>query len=102
MTEYQKILIGLLGLTHPEALASSRSQQAASASTPEGAPGQSPSAGSPLDRLKGPLLHMVRAIKFTWAALAVGSRTTTMADNSELLRDLAKHAERLYGRERTC
>ena len=97
MTEYQKILIGLLGLTHPEALASSRIQGAASTSAPECASGRSPGEGSPLGRLKRPLLHMVRAIKFTLAALTVGSRTITMADNSELLRDLARHAERLYG-----
>jgi len=97
MTEYQKILIGLLGLTHPEALVSSRTQRAASTSEPACASGRSPSAGSPRERLKGLLLHTVRAIKFTLAALTVGSRTVTMADNSEPLRDLAKHAERLYG-----
>jgi hypothetical protein len=43
------------------------------------------------------LQNFVRALKFTLAALAIGSRTVPLADNRQLVRDLAARAACLYG-----
>jgi hypothetical protein len=43
------------------------------------------------------LTNFVRQVKFTLSALAIGSRTVGLADNRELVRDLAARAACLYG-----
>ena len=45
------------------------------------------------------MTNFVRQLKFTLSALAIGSRTVALADNSQLVRDLAARAAYLYGRE---
>ena len=43
------------------------------------------------------LTNFVREVKFTLSALAIGSRTVPLADNRQLVRDLAARAACLYG-----
>jgi hypothetical protein len=93
MTEFQKIAIGILGLTHPEMF------------IPRRRSGHKPTAkitpdhGStePGRRGEGPVARTIRAFRFMLAALAIGSRTLGLADNSELRRDLRARARLLYG-----
>jgi hypothetical protein len=93
MTQFQKIAIGILGLTHPEMF------------IPRPKPGHKPTAkiasghGStePVCRGEGPVRRTIRAFRFMLAALAIGSRTLGLADNSELRRDLSARARLLYG-----
>jgi hypothetical protein len=41
--------------------------------------------------------NLLRDFKFTLAALAIGSQTVALADNRQLVRDLAARAATLYG-----
>jgi hypothetical protein len=93
MTEYQRIATGLLGLKHPETYTMSSCQK--SAMTLEFAPDKRPAAsGRPRE---GQYARAMRAIRFVLAALAIGSRTVALADNSQLRRDLVARADLLYG-----
>ena len=93
MTEFQKIAIGLLGLTHPEMF------------IPRPEAGEKPAAKiasghdstEPVRRKVGRGVRTVRALRFMLAALAIGSRTVALADNSQLRRDLGARARVLYG-----
>jgi hypothetical protein len=93
MTEFQKIAIGMLGLTHPEMF------------IPRPRAGQKPIAKiasdqdvtEPVRRGERQSARMMRAFRFMLAALAIGSRTVALADNSQLRRDLSARARRLYG-----
>jgi hypothetical protein len=44
------------------------------------------------------LPKILRDIRFAFAALAAGSRVVSMADNREVIADLAASAESIYGR----
>ena len=44
------------------------------------------------------LPKVLRDIRFAFAALAAGSRTVSMADNSDVIADLAARAACIYGR----
>jgi hypothetical protein len=79
MTEFQKLANGLLGLTHPEMF------------LPKAAPAE------PVRPRRGRPARALRAVQFLMAALAAGSRTVALADNSQALRDLRAHANLLYG-----
>jgi hypothetical protein len=93
MTQFQKIAIGILGLTHPEMfLPRPRAGQKPTAEIASGR-GSSESGR----RGKGRGARMMRAFRFMLAALAIGSRTVGLADNSELRRDLSARARLLYG-----
>jgi hypothetical protein len=81
MTEFQKIAMGLLGLTHPEIYASARNR-AAKETPPEA---KRPSA-------------VIRAFKFAFAAFVAGSRAVPLGDNSELTRKLGAYGACLEGR----
>jgi hypothetical protein len=93
MTEFQKIAIGILGFTHPEMF------------IPRPTPGRNPAAKitsdhdstEPVRRGGGPVARTIRAFRFMLAALAIGSRTLGLADNSQLRRDLSARARLLYG-----
>lgn len=78
MTEFQKISIGLLGLTHPEIYISVRNR-----SDKEPPPGPT-RAGT-----------MFRAFKFAFAALVAGSRVVPLGDNSSLTRELGAYGAHL-------
>jgi hypothetical protein len=43
--------------------------------------------------------RLVRALRFTLAALGAGSRTVALADNSQVVRDLSAQANYLYASE---
>jgi hypothetical protein len=93
MTEYQKIAIGLLGLTHPEIHLSLREAQG---SRPE-------SSVPPLDSAPARTAHRraprtgagMRALKFALAALLAGSRTVPLGDNGQLTKELGAYGARL-------
>jgi hypothetical protein len=93
MTEFQKIAIGILGFTHPEMF------------IPRPRPGHKPAgriasdhdSSRPLRRRERRGVSAMRAFRFMLAALAIGSRTVALADNSELRRDLGARARLLYG-----
>ena len=54
-----------------------------------------------MNELKGfanRLPKILRDIRFAFAALAAGSRVVSMADNREVIADLAASAESIYGR----
>jgi hypothetical protein len=93
MTEYQKIAIGLLGLTHPEIYRSIRMQadkatQPAASLEPASTNGRRPNPGKHAGAA-------VRAIKFAFAALLAGSRAVPLGDNSQLTRELGAYGEQL-------
>jgi hypothetical protein len=43
------------------------------------------------------LKNVLRELKFVLSAMAIGSRTVPLADNRQLVRDLAARAACLYG-----
>ena len=91
MTEFQKIAIGLLGLTHPEMFIS-RYKAGQKSNTQFADDHSSAQSGRPRERARA-----IRALRFVLAALAIGSRTVPLADNSQLSRDLGARARVLYG-----
>ncbi len=93
MTQFQKIMIGVLGLTHPEMFVPrpSAGQKATGKIAPDH------DSTEPVRRGEGQGARMVRAFRFMLAALAIGSRTVALADNSQLRRDLGARARLLYG-----
>jgi len=93
MTEFQKIAIGLLGLTHPEMFIPR--PKAGQKST--GKIVSDRDSTKPVRRRDGRGARALRAFRFMLAALAVGSRTVALADNSQLRRDLSARARLLYG-----
>jgi hypothetical protein len=93
MTEFQKIAIGLLGLTHPEMfIPRPRGGQKSTAKI-----ASDHDSTEPGRRGEGRGARMIRAFRFMLAALAIGSRTVALADNSQLRRDLSARARLLYG-----
>jgi hypothetical protein len=93
MTEFQKIAIGLLGLTHPEMFIPWRT--AGRKLTAEIT--YDHDSTEPVRRGDGAVARTIRALRFMLAALAIGSRTLGLADNSQLGRDLSARARLLYG-----
>ena len=83
MSEFQKIAIGLLGMTHPEVyrLRTRSSDQQTSA------------AGQPPNEARAGAL--VRAVKFAFAALLAGSRAVPMGDNGSITRELGAYGQHL-------
>jgi hypothetical protein len=105
MTEYQKIAIGLLGLSHPEIYllahraAQERSEEPTDAPAPETPTQRSGDhlgrAGRPGGRTKGADV-LVRGIKFAFASLLTGSRVIPLGDNSRLTKELGAYGARLH------
>ena len=95
MNHYQKIAIGLLGLTNPEMFIPRPKPGATAGAKIE------PSSGGASGERHGPRqgrgARALRTLKFLLTALAIGSRTVPLADNSELRRDLRDSARLLYG-----
>jgi len=83
MSEFQKIAIGLLGMTHPEIYR----LRARSSGRQTAAVRQRPS-----QRRPGAL---VRAAKFAFAALLAGSRAVPLGDNGRITRELAAYGAHL-------
>jgi hypothetical protein len=93
MTEFQKIAIGILGLTHPEMFI----PRPIARQKPTAKIASDQDSTEPVRRGKGQGARMMRAFRFMLAALAIGSRTVALADNSQLRRDLGARARLLYG-----
>ena len=83
MSEFQKIAIGLLGMSHPEVYR----LRTRSLGEPTQAAGQRPA-----QRRPGAL---VRAAKFAFAALLAGSRAVPMGDNGSITRELGAYGANL-------
>jgi hypothetical protein len=91
MKQFQKIAIGLLGLTNPEMFIP-RPKSSTTAPTKT----ESDSGVGSTGRRERRGMQLLRALKFMGAALAIGSRTVPLADNSDLRRDLRARARLLY------
>jgi hypothetical protein len=94
MTEFQKIWIGLLGLTHPEMFIPRPKASPTKATKIESADGRGSTESPNPAEARGACV--MRELKFMVAALTIGSRTVPLGDNSELLRDLSARARLLY------
>jgi hypothetical protein len=91
MSEFQKIAIGLLGMSHPE-IHRFRSSDFAPAARPEPPvlkPTQTPTPGRAASAL--------RSLKFAIAALFAGSRAIPLGDNGRLTRELGEYGAHLKG-----
>jgi hypothetical protein len=95
MKQFQKIAIGLLGLTNPEMFIPRPKPGATSTTNIEPAAGRRSTGWLSLQ--EGRAARALRALKFLVTALAIGSRTVPLADNSQLRHDLRASARLLYG-----
>jgi hypothetical protein len=95
MSNFQKIAIGLLGLTHPEMfIPKSWTSQKSTPRIEFSCDHRSTESVRPRG---GEVARVLRAFRLMLSALAIGSRTVPLADNSQLSRDLGARARRLYG-----
>ena len=78
MSEFQKIAIGLLGMTHPEIHQLRLRLSSESEEEGKSRPGA-----------------LLRAAKFAFAALVAGSRAIPLGDNSGVTRELGAYGARL-------
>jgi hypothetical protein len=103
MTEYQKIAIGLLGLSHPEIylLTQRAAQERAEGACHEAAPDEAAVEARPATMIPGisrraaPASALLRGIKFAFAALLAGSRIVPLGDNRRLTKELGEYGARL-------
>ncbi len=85
MSEFQKIAIGLLGMTHPEIhqlRLRVATAQVSESESPQREPQSRPGA-------------LLRAVKFGIAAMMTGSRSIPLGDNGCLTRELGAYGARL-------
>lgn len=95
MKHFQNIAIGLLGLTNPEMFIPRPKPDATSAAKIDPPCGRRPQ--TPRRPGQGASARALRALKLVMTALALGSRTVALADNSRLRRELRDSARLLYG-----
>lgn len=88
MSEYQKILIGILGMTHPEV---QRLRLKVSGQDEPGTEKRPRRHGS----RPGALIRAARAAKFAFAAMLAGARAIPLGDNGCLTRELGAYGARL-------
>jgi hypothetical protein len=87
MSEFQKVAIGLLGMSHPEIYKARGASTVESAKTASQQPGLNPT----------PAAAALRGLKFAFAALVTGSRAIPLGDNGRLTRELGEYGEHLKG-----
>ena len=87
MSEFQKIAISLLGLSHPEIYGVTSSFAAETAKSAPERPALRPT----------PIGKAVSALKFAFAALVTGSRAIPLGDNGRLTRELGEYGQHLKG-----
>jgi hypothetical protein len=87
MSEFQKIAIGLLGLSHPEIYKARGTPAVESARAAFKQPGMQPA----------PAAAVLRGLKFAFAALVAGSRAIPLGDNGRLTRELGEYGTHLKG-----
>jgi hypothetical protein len=92
MSEFQKIAIGLLGMSHPEVYLSRTDSAEAAPSTVE-APASRPTQGPK----PTPVAAALRGVKFALAALLAGSRSIPLGDNGRVTRELGEYGAHLRG-----
>jgi hypothetical protein len=95
MKQFQKIAIGLLGLTNPEMFIPR--PKADPTSTTKIAPAVCRGSTVRRSPREGRLARALRALKFKVTLLGIGSRMVPLGDNSQLLRDLRASARLLIG-----
>jgi hypothetical protein len=92
MSEFQKIAVGLLGMSHPE-IYRFRTLSSESALSTLGP--------SELKRMHGsnptPAATALRAVKFALAALLAGARSIPLGDNGRITRELGEYGAHLKG-----
>ena len=84
MSEFQKIAIGLLSVSHPE-IYRSRTASAEAATKPTHGPRPAPAASA------------LRGLKFAFAALLAGARSIPLGDNGRVTRELGEYGAQLKG-----
>ena len=92
MSEFQRIAIGLLGMSHPEIYLSLTGSAESAPSTDETpalklTPGSKPT----------PAAAALRGVKFALAALLAGSRSIPLGDNGRVTRELGEYGAHLKG-----
>lgn len=85
MSEFQKIAIGLLGMSHPEIYKARGASAAEPANTASQQPGLPPALGA----------AALRGLKLAFAALVTGSRAIPLGDNGRLTRELGEYGSKL-------
>lgn len=88
MSEFQKIAVGLLGMSHPEIYRTRNSFAE---------PSQSTLGPSPLKPTPTPAATAVRGVKFAVAALFAGARAIPLGDNGRITRELGEYGAHLKG-----
>jgi hypothetical protein len=88
MSEFQKIVIGILGMTHPEV----QQLRLRFSEQDDSGTGKSCGADGPQP---GALLRAARAAKFALAAMLAGARAIPLGDNGCLTRELGAYGARL-------
>jgi hypothetical protein len=92
MSEFQKIAIGLLSLSHPE-IYRSGTWSAEPTTEQVGATASNPAHGS----MPTPAASALRGLKFAFAALLAGSRSIPLGDNGRVTRELGEYGAHLRG-----
>jgi hypothetical protein len=87
MSEYQKVVLGVLSLSHPEIFKLRNSAAAATAKA----------TGRRRDPKPSPAAKAVRAVKFAFAALVAGSRAIPLGDNGRITHELGEYGTHLKG-----
>jgi len=87
MSEFQKVAIGLLGMSHPEIYRVRSSFAAETTQSAPQRPAQTPT----------PVGNALSAVKFAFAALVTGSRAIPLGDNGRLTRELGEYGAHLKG-----
>ena len=103
MSEFQKIAIGLLGMSHPE-IHRFRNSDIDSATRTVEQPvlqpthASMPAPGSKLTPSKPtPASKALRGLKFAIAALLAGARSIPLGDNGRVTRELGEYGTHLKG-----
>jgi hypothetical protein len=92
MSEYQKIAVGLLSMSHPEI------HRFRTSSVGLETPTVGPRSSQPEPAVKpAPMATALRGVKFAIAALLAGSRAIPLGDNGRLTRELGEYGAHLKG-----
>jgi hypothetical protein len=95
MTEYQKIAIGLLALTHPEIYLSLGNKANKPAQSVSPMRQQASTLARRRSRRAKRVNAVLRALKFALAALLAGSRAVPLGDNRQLTKELGAYGAKL-------
>jgi hypothetical protein len=91
MSEFQKIAVGLLGMSHPEIYRLRALSSEPAPSTAE--PAEMKRFGS----RPTPAATALRGVKFAFAALLAGARSIPLGDNGRITRELGEYGAHLKG-----